>query len=202
LGGGFALLAILLLSNYAWGQCPTTIAPTTISWTSQPSKYYCLGSNCCVTVNYCTRVVGGVVEYYVTSIVGDPAPNDCNSTSWGQIIDLVHQQLLCCNPDRRCSGSLPSCSDPGPYPIAETYYQAQCWEMDYADPSSQQKMVMPCDGASLCKRSYALCCDNLGHVSAQLVGTTTVAGICNGFSVPSNDVWQLQTCYNLISCAP
>jgi hypothetical protein len=158
-----------------------------------------------VTVNYCTRTVAGVTEYFVTSIVSDPTPDDCASTSWGTIINLVHQQLLCCNPDRKCipgPGGLPSCGDPGPYPIAETYFEAQCWMMDYADPISQQKMVRPCEGAPLCKRSYALCCDNLGFVSAQLVSTSVVSGSCDSHEVPPDGIWQLQTCYGVTACNP
>jgi hypothetical protein len=207
-GGRIALASLLLLlgmlaSNVRSQGCPGTIPPVGIAWSPDPSspKTYTISSTCKVTVYFCTRVVGGYTEYFITKIETDPTQN-CAGDDWSWIIYVVNTSLLCCNPDRPCimSTATPACGYP-PYPTTETYYAAQCWKYNPADPIvGSQPSVTYCEGSAYCKRVYSLCCDHLGHLSANLISTSSIPSGYNYLCETPGTVWEPNTCYYVDNC--
>jgi len=172
-------LCLCFVTN-ACGQCPTDIAPTTISWTGPSNTNITIpGTTCQVKVIYCTRVVSGVEQVVVEEI--DPLSSDCNSVNWSTILGTVRDYFLKyyvetdpCDPNNPCGGSL----------ITEaSIFMAECLQVVKEDGVAA---VQFCGGA-YCVKTCGLCYDDVDEDNALCNCQTTVVGSSSCSTAP--DGW-------------
>ena len=60
----------LELSPLVFPKCPTNIPPALPDWSPGPSFQFFINSNCQLTVNCCSRIIGGKLQIYVKEVVG------------------------------------------------------------------------------------------------------------------------------------
>jgi hypothetical protein len=195
------LLVVSLCGSIAKAQCPSPAPPpSSIPWTpASPPKTVHLHwmANCVFEVEYCTRVVGGVTEYVITSIEADPT-NTC-TYDWDHIVQNIGPWFL--GMMQGCGTPVP-CEGTTPWPRTSTLYFATCWQIvNNADPTEEPKEeCLICEDAGYCKVEYEFCCDALNHKYVQQVSSSKVIeGNCIGTAFPPS-TWVYNQCYVMFDC--
>jgi len=169
------IIAILLGGNSVKAQFSPDCLDNT--WTKQPcwntTMTFPNGVVCDVVICYCTRIVNGVRQVYVSGVgYGDACAlgiDDVNS-----ILDAATHRLLNGNP---MNWPCPPC----PQSVINTEVSfSTCYKLEN-DPIAGIVWIRPCNALGVCTQSYTVCCSLTGVKTITLISTSST-GSCVGES--------------------
>jgi hypothetical protein len=188
----------------ARAQVPGCIDPPptnpTIPYTSHDCVTLTIDAGCKIGVCYCSRLVGTIPDYYITSITPDPA-FPCGSLSFDQLLGLANGKVgpIVARQYGVISGP---CTPPWPdgyNQVQTTSATSLCWSLrnGFSPAGFPNYSYIACAGSTgYCTVSYVICYDPVfGYELAPISWSETPAD-CLSWE-PNDRPWELNFCYQV-----
>ncbi|MEI8135228.1 MAG: hypothetical protein WCH46_09190 [bacterium] len=186
-------------SDVSAQSCPTSIAPTNISWIGPNfGSVQIPGTNCWIDFHSCYQTVNSVTEYYISDWGPNPTNwgSECSSINWADMLNIVRKKLF------KGTGK-PPCSGSGSGTQTVRIFSGTCLSFT----SGSYPTAFSCAGEQFCKTECTLC-DAGGGNTTESNCSTSVVGSSNScstltdfsslnFGAVLNNTWgySYSTCY-------